>query len=767
MIAEYIAEAALGSSMTVGGAISTLRQAGGLRPPGASLLSEKVASENHNKWFNRINTICRSRNDINMKIKCVLLLEEGVIQLQQGILQHEVGKKYCDLLLYLLRQNENLRVRLYSVVVFARLIKLASTSPLVDLRKSAGTYASQSLPLIVHLITVSAMPMGAVNTVDSTKDSHVDFKVVCLYALSCIMDSYPSSTRSPPRKMVRTINTMVGHVDPNVQVKAAECYAAFTFAKQNSESWTKQILLLLSNLDAIIECCIKGNPRSSQTNSSSDGQAKFIFKPNEILEKDVNLDCALRGIALCIEKLLLHAPKYFMSIPICFPLITAVDVIDKLVLACITISTELVQSAGRVTNEAENDGSMGSVSAIRMHTGKSISLVCSGFAAASKLFQAIFRSVQQNIIRNYNQVSLIITSLLRWSRNPRNQRFSGPILSIFEILYSFFKCVGPCLKKNFVENAAYYCLESFSTLLSAESSTSASPFSSPRNKNRGTKRSRGKNSWKNLKENSSGANDSLNESLLKERLVLASKTLNCIVVHTSPKLGSFLRKLIHEKLYDIFNPMNRETRSLNAIIMCDRNARKSIYELLLSCTIVQTASNVPSLFTFTNMVLSNGLNDADSDIVRICRTGKLSLINMVKPSSIPFQSFVREIPTIAEKVPEQRWIEVGSVRDHVESSKEVIAAEYKQDSSEAAPVALTVEDNLTSTKSPENNACEETFEEVKNGSIIVNEDILSNTEDKAQFVDHQVTEKVKPKKRKLDKNNLDEDSDDDFPDIVL
>ena len=32
---------------------------------------------------------------------------------------------------------------------------------------------------------------------------------------------------------------------------------------------------------------------------------------------------------------------------------------------------------------------------------------------------------------------------------------------------------------------------------------------------------------------------------------------------------------------------------------------------------------------------------------------------------------------------------------------------------------------------------------------------------------HQVTEKVKPKKRKLEKNNLDEDSDDDFPDIVL
>ena len=89
----------------------------------------------------------------------------------------------------------------------------------MDPRKSAGTYASQSLPLIVHLITVSAMPTWVPShTVDSTKDLHVDFKVVCLYALRCIMIVTPSSTRSPLLKNGRTINTMVGHVDPNVQV---------------------------------------------------------------------------------------------------------------------------------------------------------------------------------------------------------------------------------------------------------------------------------------------------------------------------------------------------------------------------------------------------------------------------------------------------------------------------------------------------------------------------------------------------------------------
>ena len=57
---------------------------------------------------------------------------------------------------------------------------------------------------------------------------------------------------------------------------------------------------------------------------------------------------------------------------------------------------------------------------------------------------------------------------------------------------------------------------------------------------------------------------------------------------------------------------------------------------------------------------------------------------------------------------------------------------------------------MTNTKSPESNSSKETVEEAKNGSIIVNEDILSNTEDEVEFVDQQVTEKVKPKKRKLE-----------------
>ena len=47
MIAEYIAEAALGSSMAVGGAISTLRQAGGL-PLGPHCCLKKLLLKIHN-----------------------------------------------------------------------------------------------------------------------------------------------------------------------------------------------------------------------------------------------------------------------------------------------------------------------------------------------------------------------------------------------------------------------------------------------------------------------------------------------------------------------------------------------------------------------------------------------------------------------------------------------------------------------------------------------------------------------------------------------
>ena len=73
------------------------------------------------------------------------------------------------------------------------------------------------------------------------------------------MEYYPASTRNPPRKMVKTINSMIDHIDVNAQRKAAECYAAFTFAKQNSASWTKQLLLLFSNIDVMVEMHLKGN----------------------------------------------------------------------------------------------------------------------------------------------------------------------------------------------------------------------------------------------------------------------------------------------------------------------------------------------------------------------------------------------------------------------------------------------------------------------------------------------------------------------------
>ena len=64
---------------------------------------------------------------------------------------------------------------------------------------------------------------------------------------------------------------------------------------------------------------------------------------------------------------------------------------------------------------------------------------------------------------------------------------------------------------------------------------------------------------------------------------------------------------------------------------------------------------------------------------------------MVKPSSIPFQSFVREIPTIVEKLPEKRRIEVGSLRTTWRVVRRLLPQNISEDNSEAAPVALNAE----------------------------------------------------------------------------
>ena len=47
------------------------------------------------KWFNNIDTICRGRNDIQSKINAICLLEETIIQLENGVGNYEIAKKYC------------------------------------------------------------------------------------------------------------------------------------------------------------------------------------------------------------------------------------------------------------------------------------------------------------------------------------------------------------------------------------------------------------------------------------------------------------------------------------------------------------------------------------------------------------------------------------------------------------------------------------------------------------------------------------------------
>ena len=47
-------------------------------------------------------------------------------------------------------------------------------------------------------------------------------------------------------------------------------------------------------------------------------------------------------------------------------------------------------------------------------------------------------------------------------------------------------------------------------------------------------------------------------------------------------------------------------------------------------------------------MLKYSTNDENDDIVQLCRSGNITL-NMVKPTAVPFQTYVREISSIERK----------------------------------------------------------------------------------------------------------------------
>ena len=830
MISNYIINATLKkNTISVQNAIHLLNHSGGLQL--RSNITNKVKNSNDKKWFNNIDTICRGRNDIQSKINAICLLEETIIQLENGVGNYEIAKKYCDLLLYLLRQNENIRTRSYAAIVFARLMKVTSSTQLVDVRKSGGNYANLALPLLVHMINNNNNNHNNDDdNINNNMFQDTDIKMISLYTMCCIMEYYPASTRNPPRKMVKTINSMIDHIDVNAQRKAAECYAAFTFAKQNSASWTKQLLLLFSNIDVIVEMHLKGNYNINATYNGSDNNLKFLFNPKEMKVSNGTVERRLNGLSICIENLILSSPKYFQSIPIFFPLNIAIDTLDKLILECMSMSNDIdndkissnkSKTMRRNGNDSSSDDSEADEGATSgndsnnnndIYNADKITLLCNSFIIISRLFQAVFQASGQHILRNYTQVSLILTALLRWSRLKVNKRLPGPILSVLEIVYSFFEQSGPYLKKNFIENVSYYCLESFNILADAQNNNrnvNASSFSSSSSSvtTGSKKKKRNRNnisSWGNRISNNNNKNvhneydffNTYNQTLLNERLLKCIEILNLIVFNTSPKLGTYIRKLIHDKLYDIFSPVTNETKFLNRILMSKVKSRKAMYELLLTCTTIECASNVPSLYTFTNKMLKYGLNDENDDIVQLCRSGNITLVNMVKPTAVPFQTYVREISSIERKNVTKVVVNQSDddnddgvlVEEDEDDDDKMMEEENDNNSSndinqkkvnEKVTIPASINNPITTTTTTttisnqkyvvENNSSSSSNNNnnSSNNSKIIDEDSDDDSDDEEEMIKESALKKQKVNHSINKMEDKVDDDDDGFPEIVL
>ena len=138
------------------------------------------------------------------------------------------------------------------------------------------------------------------------------------------------------------------------------------------------------------------------------------------------LERRLKGLSLCIENLILSSPKYFQSIPIFFPLNIAIDTLDKLILACMSMSEDMNNNNGINNSETNSNGSSDddddgadNKTTTKMddsdYNADKIALICSCFDSISRIFQAIFQATGQHILRNYTRVSLILTAMLRWS----------------------------------------------------------------------------------------------------------------------------------------------------------------------------------------------------------------------------------------------------------------------------------------------------------------------------------------------------------------
>jgi hypothetical protein len=605
------------------------------------------------KWNGFLEKLCRHAH-VHAREVGIQALERTIIELERVHSSFETGSRYCDWLVHLLRQGEHVAVRAKAAVVFARLAATLCVTDTIEVRKAGVQYAVQALPLCIHLIE-------SVTGDDITAGL---MTVAGLEGVRGVLAAYPTCVRNPPRKLAKTINNLLDDPSEPVQQKAAEAFAALTFAKSTSRTggerggssepaWENMFSTVLSNIINILVRHSGADKLSAKSRFKEvlDAHSKINILPLEGGQggelSATFVPRRMRGLCYCLVELLAISPlsQRKGAAPSTMPTGWALFVLDQMVLTCMTGVDQSTTQSGE-------------------HNQASIHVLL--FHSIARVFVALFDALGTQVLKVYSACASLIVSVLRWTNE---RKLPSLRLDFFNVARAFLHAVGPALTQSLAESLATVCLHEFAMFNGT--SQQIEVVSTNQHQRKGQKRQREEyeaNVWTNAM------------TLFLERLVTCVDILSELVRSSGPRMGSSVRGKIHDLCY--LSMMPGGWTPTNHAVAKEVNLSKAFHRLLLASAMSPCASTLPSLYNFAIGLFASGarqLDDADG-MRRYCQDATMALQGLLQPTARPFTTYINVVEPLR----------LARVK-HGEEEEEVENADMEMDDRQTSNAAIQTE----------------------------------------------------------------------------
>ena len=544
-----------------------------------------------------LDKMCRSKIP-ETRSSSVQVLEAIIIE-KSRMGDFESGPRYCELLLHLLRAGEDISVRSKAAVVFSRLMAYVADSEQVEVRKSGSNYALQALPLFMTLI-------------EHARDDYMnaDGVVAGLEGIRGSLTACPGCIRGAPRKLPKTINAMLDHSSELVQKKAAECFAAFTFGRNDPAAWAKMFTLLLSNIYALVERYrgTENEMKAGEFKAVLGKRNQTFVVPVETDEGEISdtvLPRRLHGLCGALVEMLGAPAHSKRSTPVMIPYKMVLSVLDQIILNCMRSDTKKTK-------------------ALEVHVE---CMNCLIFRALSPVFCAFFRSLGDQVLKVYTQASTLLVAVLRWAAE---KKFPSLRYDTYLALYSFLSAAKSCLNQSVVDTVASLCI---GDMKGYDGAVETAQVQKNENTSRAQKRnkvSREHRTWGNLR------------VFGEKRIRACCNILRTLVVSSGPHMSATVRGMIHDISYDAF--ALGAPGKLRSLVLRNKDVCKDFYALLLACATVPSASSLPSIYSFSLHAFQCGLDQKnDEEISVFCRSAIMSVTSLMRPRAQPLLAYTRTV----------------------------------------------------------------------------------------------------------------------------